>query len=127
MIINLKVKNAIIFLVISILLLRLNLGNLNNGFTLVSFAQETGETVEAGEAQETTATNEAVETEEEELDISLKADYITYEKIDEEDLVIAKDGVELKYQDIEIKADYLKINLDTNLLFASGEVLFKQD
>ncbi|GAH98287.1 unnamed protein product [marine sediment metagenome] len=62
MIINLKVKNAIIFLVISILLLRLNLGNLNNGFTLVSFAQETGETVEAGEAQETTATNEAVET-----------------------------------------------------------------
>ncbi|GAH19569.1 unnamed protein product, partial [marine sediment metagenome] len=35
--------------------------------------------------------------------------------------------VELKYQDIEVKADYLKINLTTNLLFASGEVLFKQD
>jgi len=138
MIINLKVKNAIIFLVISILLLGLNLGNLNNGFTLVSFAQETGETAETGEAQETTAINEAVETaetegeveaetEEEELDISLKADYITYEKIEGEDLIIAKDGVELKYQDIEIKADYLKINLVTHLLFASGEVLFKQD
>ncbi|GAI12072.1 unnamed protein product, partial [marine sediment metagenome] len=64
---------------------------------------------------------------EEELDISLAAEYITYEKIDEEDLIIAKDGVLLKYQDIEIKADYLKINLTTNLLFASGEVLFEQD
>ena len=138
MIINLKVKNAIIFLVISILLLGLNLGNLNNGFTLVSFAQETGETAETGEAQETTAINEAVETaetegeveaetEEEELDISLKADYITYEKIEGEDLIIAKGKVNFQYQDIEIKADYLKINLDTNLLFASGEVLFKQD
>ena len=138
MIINLKVKNAIIFLVISILLLGLNLGNLNNGFTLVSFAQETGETAETGEAQETTAINEAVETaetegeveaetEEEELDISLKADYITYEKIEGEDLIIAKGKVNFQYQDIEIKADYLKINLVTHLLFASGEVLFKQD
>lgn len=134
-----KVKNVAIFLIIFILLLGLSLGNLNNGFTLLSFAQETGETVEAEEAQETTATDEAVETaetegeveaeteEEEELDISLKAEYITYEKIDEEDLVIAKDGVEFKYQDIEIKADYLKINLTTNLLFASREVIFKQD
>lgn len=127
-----KVKNVVIFLVISILLLGLNLGNLNNGFTLISFAQETGETVEAEEAQETTATDEAVKTaeteeEEEELDISLKAEYITYEKIEDEDLIIAKDGVEFKYQDIEIKADYLKINLTTNLLFASREVIFKQD
>ncbi|RXG64736.1 LPS-assembly protein LptD [Candidatus Atribacteria bacterium 1244-E10-H5-B2] len=133
-----KVKNVVIFLVISILLLGLNLGNLNNGFTLVSFAQETGETVEAGEAQETTATNEAVETaetegeveaetEEEELDISLKADYITYEKIEGEDLIIAKGKVNFQYQDIEINADYLKINLDTNLLFASGEIFLKQD
>ncbi|GAI22780.1 unnamed protein product, partial [marine sediment metagenome] len=64
---------------------------------------------------------------EEELDISLTADYITYEKIDGEDLIIAKDGVQLKYQDIEVKADYLKINLTTHLLFASGEVLFKQN
>ena len=140
------VKNVVIFLVIFTLLLGLNLGVLNSGFTLMSFAQETGETGEIGETveidntQETPATEEAVgaeETEkteeeieaekEEELDISLTAEYITYEKTEGEDLVIAKDGVELKYQDIEVKAEYLKINLTTNLLFASGEVLFKQD
>lgn len=139
------VKNVVIFLVIFTLLLGLNLGVLNSRFTLMSFAQETGETGEIGETvaidntQETPATEEAVGAEEtvteeeakaeteEELDISLTAEYITYEKAEGEDLVIAKDGVELKYQDIEVKAEYLKINLTTNLLFASGEVLFKQD
>ena len=146
---NVKVKSVGIFLVIFMLLLGLNLGNLNNGFILMSFAQETGETGETGEtveiekAQETPATEEAVgaeetaaaeETEgeagaetEEELDISLIAEYITYEKIEGEDLIVAKDGVELKYQDIEVKAEYLEINLNTHLLFASGEVYFLQD
>lgn len=141
-----KVKNVVIFLVIFTLILGLNLGGLNFGFTLLSFAQETegtgetGETVEIEEAQETPATEEPVgleETEEEveeveaeieeKLDIFLTAEYITYEKIEGEDLIIARDGVQLKYQDIEVKADYLKINLSTNLLFGSGEVLFKQD
>ena len=135
------VKNVGIFLAIFALILGINLVGLNFGFTLVSFAQETGETGGAGETgeiietentQETPATEEVVGAEdtektEEELDISLIAEYITYEKVDDEDLVIAKEDVEFKYQDIEIKADYLKINLDTNLLFASGEVLFKQD
>ena len=109
-----KIKNAAIFLLLFILILGLNSGILNTSFTLVSSAQETEET------------EEAVETEEE-LDISLTADYVTYERVDGEDLIIAKDGVQLKYQDIEIKADYLKINLTTNLLLASGNVLFKQD
>jgi hypothetical protein len=129
------VKNVVIFLVILILLLGLNLGYLNFGCTMVSFAQEMGETGEMAEVQEAPAIEEAVDTEEtviaeeteEELDISLTAEYITYEKINEEDLIIAQDGVQLKYQDIEIKAEYLKINLTTNLLFASGEVFFKQD
>ncbi|TFG90544.1 MAG: LPS-assembly protein LptD, partial [Candidatus Atribacteria bacterium] len=138
-----KIKNVVFFLVIFILIFGINWGSLDSEFILLSFAQETGEmgeTVETEEAQETPATEEAVgaenteeevvvETEvtEEELDISLIGEYITYEKVNEEDLVIAQDGVQLKYQDIEIKADYLKINLTTNLLFASGEVLFKQD
>ena len=133
------VKNVGIFLVIFLLLLGLNLGVLNFGFTLVSFAQETGETGETGEivetedTQETPATEEAVgaedteDTEEAALDISLIAEYITYENVEGEDLVIAKDEVDFNYQDIEIKADYLKINLDTNLLFASGDVYFLQD
>jgi len=147
MIINSTTKYAAIFLLIFTLTLGLNLGGLNSGFTLLSFAQETGETGEGGEtveieeAQGIPATEEAVgaeeiektkeeavETaEEEELDISLIGEYITYEKIEDEDLIIAKDGVEFKYQDIEIKTDYLKINLTTNLLFASGEVYFLQD
>ena len=130
------VKNAGIFLAILALILGINLGILNSGFTLVSFAQEAGETVEAGEAQETPITEEALgeeageektATEEEELDISLIAEYITYEKVEDEDLIIAKDGVELKYQDIEVRADYLKINLTTHLFFASGEIYFLQD
>jgi hypothetical protein len=145
--ITIKVKNIVFFLVIFTLILGINLGGLNFGFTLLSFAQETGETGEIGETveieetQETPATEEPVgleETEkakegteseiEEELDISLTAEYITYERIEGEDLIIAKDGVQLKYQDIEVKADYLKINLTANLLFAaSGEALFKQD
>jgi len=110
-------KNVGIFLAIFILVLGINLGGLggfNFGFTLVSFAEEEATEIEEAEAEE-------------ELDISLTAEYITYEKVDEEDLIVAKDGVEFKYQDIEIKADYLKINLSTNLLSASGEVYFLQD
>jgi len=131
------VKNAVIFLAIFMLILTLNLGGLNFGFTMVSFAQETGETTKAQEVQETPAIEKVVDAEkteegeaeaaEEELDISLTAEYITYEKIEDEDLIIAKEGVDLKYQDIEIKADNLKINLTTHIVFASGEVLFKQD
>ncbi len=135
-----KAKKVVFFLVIFTLILGINLGSLNFGFTLLSFAQETGEMGETGdkileteEGQKTPATEEAIDTEkieeetEEELDISLVAEYITYEKVDEEDLIIAKDGVQFKYQDIEIKADYLKINLTANLLSASENVFFTQD
>jgi len=121
-----KTKNVGIFLAIFTLILGINLGVFHSGFTLVSFAQETVETVEAQEAPVTEETLNIEETEEE-LDISLTAEYITYEKIEGADLIIAQEGVELKYQDIEIKAEYLKINLTTHLLFASGEILFKQD
>ncbi len=120
------VKNAAIFLILFTMILTLNLGNLKTGFVLISFAQETPtseETVGVEETEEEAAAEEA----EEELDISLIAEYITYEKVEDEDLIIAKDGVEFKYQDIEIKAEYLKINLTTHLLFASGEVYFLQD
>jgi len=136
-----KVKNVVFFLAILTLILGINLGVLNFGFTLVSFAQETEETVVTGvtgetfEAQEAPVTEETVDAEEtavaeeteEELDISLTADYITYEKINDEDLIIAKDKVQLKYQDIEVKADYIKINLTSNLLSATGKVYFLQE
>ena len=133
---NGNVKNAVIFWILFSIILVLFL-NLNTGFSLISFAQETGEIIETIEtpekpptapAEETIKTENIKETETvEELDLSLKADYISYEKIEEEDLVIAKGGALLKYQDIEVTADYLKINLTTHLLFASDKVLFKQD
>jgi hypothetical protein len=129
----LKIRKVAIFLILFILILCLNQSNLNNKFILISFAQETGgiiETIETPEkppAEETIKTENIKETEtEKELDLSLKADYISYEKIEEEDLVIAKGGVQLTYQDIEVTADSLKINLTTNLLFATGKVFFKQ-
>ncbi|MCJ7789743.1 MAG: hypothetical protein MUP69_06090 [Candidatus Atribacteria bacterium] len=130
----LKIRKVAIFLILFILILCLNPSNLNNKFILISFAQETGEIIETIETQEKPPAEEIIKTEniketetEEELDLSLKADYISYEKIEEEDLIIAKGGALLKYQDIEVKADYLKINLTTHLLFASDKVLFKQD
>jgi len=120
-------RNAATFLILFSIILFLFL-NINTNLILnSSYAQETKKTNESETAIEEETEEEIEDKTEEELDISLTAEFITYEKVDEEDLIIAKDGVELKYQDIEIKADYLKINLDTNLLFASGEVLFKQD
>ena len=130
----LKIRKVAIFLILFILILCLNPSNLNNKFILISFAQETGEIIETIETQEKPPAEETIKTEniketasEEELDLSLKADYISYEKIEEEDLIIAKGGALLKYQDIEVKADYLKINLTTNLLFATGKVSFTQE
>jgi hypothetical protein len=130
----LKIRKVAIFLILFILILCLNPSNLNNKFILVSFAQETGEIIETIETQEKPPAEETIKTEniketenEEELDLSLKADYISYEKIEEEDLIIAKGGALLKYQDIEVTAEYLKINLTTNLLFATGKVFFKQE
>ena len=127
---RIKPKNVVFFLAIFILILGINLRGLNNRLTLMSFAQETGEAQETPvieEAANGEETGERAGADEEELDISLIAEYITYEKVEGEDLIIAKDGVELKYQDIEIKADYLEINLDTNLLHASGKVYFLQE
>ena len=125
-------RNVAIFLILFSIILFLSL-NLNTDLILISsYAQETEKTNESETAIEETTEGEIEDKteeskEEEELDISLKAEHITYEKIDEEDLVIAKDGVLLHYQNIEINADYLKINLTTHLLSASGKVLFKED
>ena len=55
-----KAKNVGIFLILFILILGMSLGILNFGFTLVSFAQETGET---GEGEEEIAVIEEIETE----------------------------------------------------------------
>lgn len=130
---NGNVKNAVIFWILFSIILVLFL-NLNTGFSLISFAQETGEIIETIETPEKPPAEETIKTEniketknEEELDLSLKADYISYEKIEGEDLVIAKGGAQLTYQDIEVTADSLKINLTTNLLFATGKVSFTQE
>jgi len=117
---------------------------------LVSFAQEMQEISEEGEAPEapetlsTQISTAVIEAEEEQTgesvpeegketeegtkeEISLKAESITYEKVEGEDIIIARDGVELKYKDTEIKSNLLKINLNKNLFWASGEVFLKQE
>jgi len=78
------------------------------------------------DTKETITDIEEKKTEIKESDLSLKAEFITYEIIDEEDIVIARDSVQLIYEDIEINANYLKINLSTTLLYASGDIYFKQ-
>ena len=128
------------FLIIFMMIFSINLYHFKPGFILVTSAQEVLETENIGEKAQTEDSQEVpsiensgeieelaeeVETEEE-LDLSLKAEFITYEKVDGEDLIIAQDGVQLNYQDIEVKTDYLKINLSTNLFYASGEVYFLQ-
>ncbi len=135
-----KIKNITFFLILFLLIIS-PFFNLNITIPPLSsyvYAQEQ----EPEKSKETESTPRDIDTEDvivttdkeeteipevDESDLSLKAEFITYEKIEGEDLIIAKDGVELKYQDIEVKADYLKINLSTNLLSASGKVYFLQD
>ena len=85
----LKIRKVAIFLILFILILCLNSGKLNNNFILISLAQETGEIIETIEIQEKPPAEETIKTENiketetvEELDLSLKADYISYEKIE---------------------------------------------
>ncbi len=59
-----KVKNVVIFLAIFTLILGINLGDLDFGFSLLSFAQETGETGETGETIEAEGTQETPAIEE---------------------------------------------------------------
>ena len=121
------IVNVGIFIVIFGLILVVGISgsdkaNFRISLSLVSFAQEQ----EAGEAPELPVIGEEPEPAEN-SDISLKADYITFEKIEDEDLIIAQGKAELKYQDIQIRSEHLKINLTTNLFFASGEVYFLQE
>ncbi|MEA1939785.1 MAG: hypothetical protein U9N03_03880, partial [Candidatus Caldatribacteriota bacterium] len=142
------VKNVGIFIILFLMIFTLNPCNLNSGFSLITFAQETEQTGETGETagteetqespviEETGGTKEAKEEETEkakskeeteEENLSLNADSINYDRVDGEDIIIAQNNAKLKYQDIEINSDYLKVNLTTHLLFASGNVYFKQN
>ncbi len=91
-----------------------------------TFSTETSSTIiELGEEQAEAKSEETGKEAEDE--ISLKAESITYEKVEGEDIIVAREGVELKYNNTEIKSQELKINLNKNLFWASGEVFLKQE
>ncbi|MEA2021794.1 MAG: hypothetical protein U9N08_04900, partial [Candidatus Caldatribacteriota bacterium] len=136
-----KIKNAAFFLMLFLLTispffnLNINISPLSSYVYAQEQELETSTEIESFpmdiEKKDAIAITDKEETEgkekEEESDLSLKAEFITYEKVEGEDLIIAEDGVRLKYQNIEVKSDYLKINLSTNLLSATGKVHFLQD
>ncbi|HBY57921.1 MAG TPA: hypothetical protein DEG96_08720 [Candidatus Atribacteria bacterium] len=70
---------------------------------------------------------EEEEEEEEELvagGLTISADFLSYQVIEGEDVVEARDNVRLRYEDINLKANYLQIMLDRNEFIAKEQVLF---
>jgi len=80
---------------------------------LFSF-QEEAEDIEPAEAEE----------EDVEGGLNINADFISYQVIDGEDVIVAQNKVNLRYRDIVLKADYLQIIIDKNELIAKEQVVF---
>jgi hypothetical protein len=73
------------------------------------------------------AVEEIVPEEEEEYvegKLSIDANFVSYQVIKGEDVVVAQENVSLSYEDISLKANYLQIILDRNELIAKEEVVF---
>lgn len=69
---------------------------------------------------------EEVAPEEEDVEggLNIDADFISYQIIDEEDVIVAQDNVNLRYKDIALKANYLQIIIDKNEIIAKEQVIF---
>jgi len=69
---------------------------------------------------------EEVEPEEEYVEgsLNLDADFISYQIIDGEDVIVARDNVNLRYDDITLRANFLQIIMDKNELIAKEQVIF---
>lgn len=71
---------------------------------------------------------EGVEPEEEEEfvegKLSIDAGMVSYQVIDEEDVIVAQENVKLNYKDISLQANYLQVILDRNELIAKEDVIF---
>ncbi len=73
---------------------------------------------------------EGIEPEKEETEedveggLNLDADFLSYQVIDEEDVIVAQDNVNLRFEDIVLKSNYLQIIIDKNELIAKDQVVF---
>ena len=70
---------------------------------------------------------EEVEPEEEEYvegSLNLDADFISYQIIEGEDVIVARDNVNLRYDDITLRANFLQIIMDKKELIAKEQVVF---
>ncbi len=73
------------------------------------------------------AAEEIVPEEEEEYvegRLSIDAGMVSYQVIDDEDVIVAQENVKLIYKDISLQANYLQVILDRNELIAKEKVLF---
>jgi len=70
---------------------------------------------------------EAVKEEEPVEDgLNIDAGFISYQIIDGKDVIVAREGVDLAYQDIKLKANYIEIKIDDNELVAKEDVAFNK-
>ena len=69
---------------------------------------------------------EPIEEEEEYVEggLNVDADFISYQIIDGEDVIVAQNNVSLRYEDIILKSGYLQIIIDRNELIAKEQVVF---
>ncbi len=77
------------------------------------------------ESLEETAPEEGEEDEDfVEGGLNIEAEFLSYQIVDGEDVVIAQNKVNLRYKDITLKSNYLQIFIDRKELIASDQVTF---
>jgi len=92
--------------------------------------QATAESVTGGmfgfqeEVEEISPEEEEEEEEDVEGGLNIDAESLNYQIVDGEDVIIARDKVNLRYEDIILKANYLQIIIDKNELIAKDNVFF---
>ncbi|HKK83304.1 MAG TPA: hypothetical protein VJ958_03660 [Atribacterota bacterium] len=88
--------------------------------------QATAESVTGGVFRFQEEVEDIIPEEEEDVEggLNLDADFLSYQVIDEEDVIVAQDNVNLRYEDIVLKSNYLQIIIDKNELIAKDQVVF---
>ncbi|MFA7204378.1 MAG: hypothetical protein WC188_11810, partial [Candidatus Caldatribacteriota bacterium] len=78
--------------------------------------------------QEKSEEDEMAEEEEDIVEggLNIDAGSISYQIIDGKDVIIAREGVDLAYQDIRLNANFIEIRVDDNELIAKEQVNFRK-
>jgi len=74
--------------------------------------------------QEKTEKVDELEEEYPEGSLNIDAESLSYQIIDGEDVIVARDKVNLRYQDIVLEANFVQIIIDKNELIAKEQVIF---